>query len=361
MKRLLTLTLALLMTVALLGAVGTRTYALAEGETPYVGLWEITGREEGGVYTSYAEGEDKLYLDFLANGAIYGVMVSGENASDDYLGYKVTGENTLDMYEGEDPLPAVYDPATGIITVTEPNSGLKTFIERVKADPLPDIRALVDHSQQEMTYYGYAMTQGDQTLSMLEIVPMMGLDIEDFYLTLNPDGTGYLQFGQEESGGDITWNETEFTAEEDSVPYTRVGDHIVIDMGENNGSIEFAPAGEVEALMVVLDISGEASAEVDADPEDLVGEWKLLKAVAAGQTLTAEQIKEQGLEMSFRFNADGSASMTSNGNTTDGLSWALDGSKLSLSVSGYDIFDLSYDGEYLILSMMAKLYFEKIG
>ena len=360
MKKLLSLTLALLMAVMLFGVSGARNLAYAEEENPYLGLWEITGYQEGDTYAPYADTGSRAYMEFMANGIIYGVMVNESGAGPVYMGYKITGENTLDVYEGEDPLPAVYDPETGVITVTDTEGGLITFVERVKDDPLPDIRALVEPSDQEQTYYGYLMTQGDQTINMLEVLPTLGMDPEDFYLTLNPDGTGYMQFGNEEAGGEITWTETELTAEGQSVPYTRVGDHIVIDMGESEGSIEFAPEEEVEVLMVLMG-GVEVAEPVDVEAEDIVGEWKLLKASYAGQDLSAEQIKEMGLEMSFIFNEDGTASMTSNDSTTDGLTWAVKDGKLSLTMYGYELFDLSFDGEHLILNMMANLYFEKIG
>lgn len=225
MKRLLTLTMALLLALTLVSV--SITSARAE-EDPYVGLWQITGQQDGDTYTAYADMGVTAYLDFMPNGAIYAVMTDGEDQMADYMAYKVTGENTLDIYEGDDPLPSVYDPATGIISVTDPDGGLVSYVERVTADPLPDIRALVDNSQEEQTYYGYKMTQGDQTIDMLQMLPAMGLDPRDFYLELEPDGTGYLQFGDEETSSEITWTETEMTADGESVPYTREGDHIVI-------------------------------------------------------------------------------------------------------------------------------------
>ena len=125
--------------------------------------------------------------------------------------------------------------------------------------------------------------------------------------------------------------------------------------------MEFAPAGEVEVLVMLMGgVHVEETEPVEIDEADIVGEWKLLKATAMGQTLTAEQIKEQGLEMSFTFHADGTASMTSNGSVTDGLSWKVEGDELKLTMYSYDLFDMTYDGEYVILSMGAKLYFEKV-
>ena len=359
MKRLLTLTLALLLAVTLVGIGGARNYACAE-EDPYGGLWEITGIQDGDAYTSYAELNMKTYLDFLPSGAIYSVIVNGEDIHETYMAYQVTGENALDIYAGEDGLPGVYDPTTGVITVTNPDDTLISFVERVREDPQPDIRALVDHANEKQTYYGYRMTQNDQTIGMLETLLAMGMDPRDFYLTLDPDGTGYLQFGSETAGGEITWTDTAFTAEGESVSYIREGDHILLSIDGSN-SVEFAPEGEIEALMAMKGIETARTEAVDVEATDLAGEWKLSKATAAGQTLSAEQIKEQGLEMSFRFNADGTATMISNGTPTNGLSWKVEGSELTLSVGSYDVFTLSYDGEYLVLSIGAKLYFEKIG
>ena len=359
MKRLLTLTLALLLVITLAGTVGV-TRSLAEEENPYLGLWEITGQQNGDQYASLADAGRKAYMDFLPSGAIYGVMSADGQHIKTYMGYKATGENTLDIYEGEEGIPAVYDPATGIITVTAEDNYL-TFVERVKEDPLPDIRALVDNADEERTYYGYKMTQDGQEIDMVTMLPAMGMDPEDFYLTLNPDGTGYVQFGSEDAGGEITWTDTTLTAEGESITYTREGDYILLSIDGTTG-VTFAPEGEVEALMAMNGIEiAEPVSAVDVNAEALVGDWKLSKATAMGQTLTAEQLQAQGLEMSFTFNGDGTAVMNSNGSPTDGLSWTVEDGKLSLSVSSYDLFTFTYDGEYLILSMGGDLYFEKVS
>ena len=360
MKRLLSLTLALLMAVTLFAASGWKNYACAEENDPYVGLWEITGQLDGDTYSAYADVGMKAYLDFLPNGAIYAVMIMGDSVSDDYLAYKVTGENALALYEGGDPLPGVYDPATGILTVTDTQSNLISYVERVQENPLPDLRALVDHSQDDRNFYGYMMSESGQTMNMLEVLPLMGMDPTDVYLTLYPDGTGYMQLGDEEASGEITWTETEFIAEGEAVPYTWVGDHILMAF-EETYSIEFAPEGEVEALMAMMGTEVVEPVEVEADADAIVGEWKLAKATAAGQELTLEQIQAQGLDLAFRFNANGSAVMINKGEETPGLNWAVDGSELTLSMYTYELFTFSYDGEYLILSMGAKLYFEKVS
>lgn len=365
MKRFMTLTLALLMAVMLLGVGGWNHYALAEEDeapNPYIGLWEITGIQNGDAYVPYAMSGGKAYMDFLPSGAIYTVMTSEDEVEDEYLAFVITGDNTLDLYEGDEAVSAVFDPDTGIMTVVEPDSGIQLLMERVQEDPLPDIRALVDHSEEELTYYGYLMTEGGETINMLEMLPVYGMDPRDFYLIMNPDGTGHMEMGSEEAGGDITWTETEFTAEGDSVPYTREGDHIVMMIDEESG-IEFAPEGECEALLAILEANTETTekVEVEIDSAEIVGQWSMAYASAMGQILTAEQMKEQGVDLSFRFDADGSAVMISKGETTEGLSWSVDGSSLQLSVASYDLFTFTYDGEHLTLSMGANIVFEKVN
>lgn len=362
MKRFLTLTLALLIVLMLVSAGGS--YAAAEEENPYLGLWQITGQQDGDTYTAYADMGITAYLDFLPSGAIYAVMTDGSELIADYMGYQVTGENTLDIYEGEDPLSSTFDPATGVISVTDPEDGLISFVERVTTDPLPDIRAMAADLDEEKTYFGYKMTEGDQTIDILTMLPVMGMDPEDFYLTLELGGTGYIQFGSEEAGGDITWTETEFTPVESPdqpVTYTWEGDHILLAIDDTT-SIEFAPEGEVEALMAMLGIEvAEPDEGEDVEAADVVGEWKLAKATAMGQEMTIEQIQAQGLDLAFRFNADGSAVMINKGEETDGISWAVEDGEVSLTVGSYELFTFTYDGEYLILSVGAKIFFEKVN
>ena len=85
--------------------------------------------------------------------------------------------------------------------------------------------------------------------------------------------------------------------------------------------------------------------------EELVGEWKLYKATAMGQTLTSEQLQAKGVEMSFTLNGDGSAAMVSNGSTANGLSWREESGELTLSMYSDDIFTLTYDGSDMILNI----------
>ena len=383
MKRLISLTLALLMALALFGAVSAGTCAYAEGETavptaepeaepaaeaeepvnPFVGLWEITGQRDGETYAAYAEAGVRAFLDFMPNGAIYAVMTDGEDADDDYLAYVVTGENALDLYEGEDALSGVYDPETGVITAADPGSGLITYVERVKDDPLPDIRALVDHTGEERTWYGYIMSQSGQTINMLEALPAMDMDPEDFYLTLAPDGTGYLQFGEEEAGGEIMWTEDQLIPKEnpeEPVTYVWVGDHLRFEV--EGMTVEFAPEGECEALLAVnkTNTADEPAPEpAEFSAEDVVGSWEFTKAKAYGTEIPADQM---GQAMSLTLKADGKASMTTNGTPNDHLEWRIEDGVIVLVIGTYEAFRLTFDGTALTLSTMGvDMVFERVG
>ena len=381
MKRLLSLTLALLMAATLFCVSGAKTYTYADGETPaptaepetevegeaeipepvnpYLGLWEITGRQDGEEYTAYAAEGVRAYLDFLPSGAIYAVLYDGEDAEEEYLAYVVTGENALDIYEGEDGLPGVYDPETGVITVTEPNSGLVTFVERVKEDPLPDIRALVDHAEEERTWYGYLMSQSGQTVNLLETLPTMDMDPRDFYLTLAPDGTGYLQFGDEEAGGEITWTEDQLIPKEnpeEPVTYAWIGDHLQFEV--EGMTVEFAPEGECEALLAVIEASLPEKVAVEVAAEDVLGSWEFTKAKAYGTEIPAKQM---GTAMSLVLKEDGKASMTTNGTPNDSMEWKIEDGVIILGIGTYEAFRMTFDGTVLTMSMMGvEMIFERV-
>lgn len=203
------------------------------------------------------------------------------------------------------------------------------------------------------------MINQGQTIDMLTVLPAMNMDPHDFFLTLKPDGTGYMRFGEDEASGEITWTDTQFTPKEnadESANYTRSGDHIVLEV--EGMTVEFAPEGEVEVLLAM---SKAKTAAAVKDGKELVGEWKLSKAMAMGQVLPLEKIQEMNLEMSFCFNADGTATMTSKGETKKGIAWSFQESTVVLTMYGYELFKLKYDGQYLVLTMGADLYFEKVN
>ena len=77
---------------------------------------------------------------------------------------------------------------------------------------------------------------------------------------------------------------------------------------------------------------------------DIVGTWTLTSAKTMGITIPTSTL---GMEMSFTFNADGTASMYYDNNTTEGLTWKLEGNVVKLGAYGVDLYDFVFDGETL--------------
>ena len=326
MKRILSLTLALLMTVLLLGAAGANTFTYAEDESasdnPYVGLWMIIAQKEGESTTLYADKGMKVYLDFQPSGLIYGLLVNENGAEEEYLAYAVTGENTLYIYEKDRPLSGVYDPATETITVTEEVSGIVTFIQRAHDEQMPDASALIDRSQEEQTYYVYQLTNEGETYDMLDFLPAMGEDIHNYFLILRPDGTGRIEFGSEENGGDITWTDSVLISvnnPDDPASFTREGKHLLLTIDDD--IFAFAPKDEVEALLNLKKAQAEQIAEIPADqvkeltPENIAGLWTVTKIEYNGVTLSVSSL---GMEVTMEFMPDGTVkAMSKMGDETD--------------------------------------------
>ncbi len=307
MKRFFSLTLALLM-AALLFAPAPAVRAEDEAsENPYVGLWRVIRLQSGDTDIAPEDAGLAVYFDFRPSGAIYAIRVQNGKAEENYFAYSVSGENTLYLFEDDEYVAAVYDPAAGTI-VTEKSEGAVAFtLQRVTEDPLPDLASMVDRSGEAQTYYIYQMMRDGQTVYMLDALTTMVLDVDDFFITLSPDGTGYLQFGEEEAGGEITWDESSFTAEGGSAPYTRQGDHILMDI---NGQIaEFAPEGEVEALLERMEgLKKIAETPTGSFPEKLTaetlaGQWALTTITYNGVTVPVSALN---MEMTMVFSADGS-------------------------------------------------------
>ena len=357
MKRLLTLTLALLMALSLF-AIGGKNYARAEeAASKYVGLWEITGCEEDGTFISSTEAGQRIYMSFLPSGIIYAVNLHGSEWEEAYYAYRANGEDALYIFEGDEPLPCAYDPETDIITVSDPNSTMKLFLQRVKDDPLPDIHTLVQHTEVDREYSGYMLRMGEQTIDLVEHLAITEEEADEYYyLKLRSDGTGYVQFGSEKMSGNIRWNETTFFAEDDDdpAPYTREGDHILMDL--NGTVVEFAPIKEVEALVGVK--IWELNNTAVQLPEELIGTWELAKCTVQGMEFDPDQLD---MDTTIIVNKNGTAAMYTKGAAPMGYRLTIkDESTLRLVALGVEMYTLKYDGTVLTLTMMGMdLIFEK--
>ena len=193
-------------------------------------------------------------------------------------------------------------------------------------------------------YYGYQMTTDGQTIELIPFLTAMGIDPREICLEMRPDGTGHIQIMDEDSSADFVWTEDTFSVDGQSVPYTWVGDHILLDVeGE---SIEFAPAAEVEALLGGTEPEDTTVEPIPDETDGLVGTWTFTKARAMGIEIPASSM---GTTMSLELKADGKATLYSGDSPID-LDWAVkeDGS-ISLSAVGAEIFTLTYDGTALTL------------
>ena len=157
-------------------------------------------------------------------------------------------------------------------------------------------------------------------------------------------------------------------------PYTFIDNAIVITepTGDVNGvydpetdTIRFEQDG-VTLTLVRTESLPEAEAteepkqpKLDAEAEELTGEWSLTKAKTMGMELPVSSL---GIDMLFTFNADGSASMTSGGETYDGMTWTVSDGVLVVNLYDQDQYEFVYDGSVLTLheeSSDVDLIFEK--
>ncbi|MBQ6332328.1 MAG: lipocalin family protein [Clostridia bacterium] len=115
-----------------------------------------------------------------------------------------------------------------------------------------------------------------------------------------------------------------------------------------------------DSVKTPAEVPSQGTASQKSDDSSLVGTWKLTKGKAMGIELNASDL---GLNMAFVFNADGTASMSNDGETYEGLNWELiDSSTVRLSAYGQTLYDMTYDGNALTLhepESDADLIFEK--
>ena len=302
--------------------------------------------------TYLSEDGRKLVLNADGQGAF--TNADGETSifwgalQDYWPGYEGVTENTC--YALFDSYLSGMEFQDDQVAVDMDNGDTVTFVRQAQAQP----------AGEGQLYYGYSMTSDGQTMELISFLTAMGMDPKGIYLELRPDGTGYIQIMDEENASEFTWTEDTFTVDGDSVPYTRNGDHIVLDIeGE---SIEFIPAAEFEALLGGADTETESQTTTEtttADANGLVGSWTFTKAKAMGMEIPASMM---GTTMGLVLKEDGTAVLSSDGSDTP-LDWTVreDGT-IALSVAGSDIFTLTYDGQVLILDTGAggvEMVFEK--
>ena len=329
------------------GAVRVFRYA---GEGPDYAMGDREGTAFAGTYLS--EGGKKLTL--TADGQGVYTDADGESAIrwGSLLPYWSNAEGVTEStcYVLFDSYLSGMSFEGDTAIVNTENEGAVAFVRQ----------ALIQPAGNGQLYYGYRMTADGQTVDLIPFLNAIGMDPKSIYLELRPDGTGTLQFMDEDEKADFTWTEDTLTYGGESVPYTREGDHILISIeGE---SIEFAPAAEMEALLGGTQNDSENKTTIgigNAGSDGLVGTWTFTKAKAMGMEIPASTM---GTEMSIVLNEDGTAALITDGSATD-LEWSLkDEGTIVLSVAGTVIFTLTYDGTILTLDTGAggvEMLFEK--
>ncbi len=209
----------------------------------------------------------------------------------------------------------------------------------------------------EKVYYGYRVTSDGQTYDLVPILALMGMDPTSFSLTLRSDGTGRAVLMEESEAMEFTWTEEAFIVNEESIPYTREGDHILLTM--EGDSIEFAPAAEVEAALAALNTSEANDDSIVPTVEDLVGSWTFTKARVMGLEVSAA---DAGTEMSLVLNEDGSVIILTDGSPVE-YEWTIrEDGKVALNLADAEEYLLSFNGKELKLSVGVEgmeMIFEK--
>ncbi len=149
--------------------------------------------------------------------------------------------------------------------------------------------------------------------------------------------------------------------EEDQETYTVSGNNVTISDGTTDNLGVYDPESDritfemdggklviVRGSSVPETAPASAPAEAVAATEaDVIGTWNLSEARVSGISLPVSALGE--ISMSFIFNADGTATLISNGQNTDGLSWEIQDGKVVLSRAGTVLYEIAFDGTMLLL------------
>ena len=158
----------------------------------------------------------------------------------------------------------------------------------------------------------------------------MGDETDEATMTYEITGENTLTFQEGDSTNEATYDpatDTIILAQDDSGKMTL----------ERATADKPAPAPEEPAVQPVA-----------AEVSDLVGKWEFTKAIAMGFEVPAEQI---GTTMILILNADGTATLDTNGSSQE-INWALtEENTVSLTIGDYEVFALTYDGTFLTLTM----------
>ena len=268
---------------------------------------------------------------FAADGSVLITMTDEEDINGTYA---VDGNNVTIHTEDSD-ITGTYDPEKDAITIAE---GSTTLVierrsnvpepEKTEAAELVDLTAAEAVGNWELT----GVRMGDSVIP----ASMLGTSMA---FVFNADGTGYaISEGQSLDG--LSW-----TIEDgklalggmDETLYTMAYDGTALLLEEPDSGM----------VLVFERTEGEIKIEpVVESADEMVGLWVMSSGRTQGIEVPASML---GMDLAFRFNADGSAAMVLDGETTEGLNWRLENGVVKLSAYGVDLYDLTYDGTSLTL------------
>lgn len=252
---------------------------------------------------------------------------------------------------------AILDEALLSLRTAEEVSQTREILLPVEKGVLDEIRELPPVAPvTEKVYYGYRVTSNGQTYDLVPILVLIGLDPKTFSLTLRSDGTGKAVLMDETSAMDFTWTEEAFNTDEENIPYTREGEHILITI--EGDSMEFAPAAEIETLLAELENEKKEKIVVPT-AEDLIGTWTFTKTRIMGMEIPAD---EKDTSKSLVLNEDGSVVFLTEGAPVE-YEWKIqEDGKMLLTMADAEEYLLTYNGKELKLNMGAEgmeMIFEK--
>ena len=173
---------------------------------------------------------------------------------------------------------------------------------------------------------------------------------ENFSVTLNADGTGYLDWGTDNQGPISAWNlegekvnikagASEITGSLKDGVLLLGDDYILcfVKPGANTSSMPRLTPEEYKAQQAA---PVEAVAEAEAKPAELEakpveGEYTFVAATYQGQTVTAE---EAGVDYKIKLDADGTSILDLDEAVYDIVSWTQEGSNLTFNLSDGSLY-----------------------
>ena len=293
--------------------------------------WVMTLMQEGDFSINPADFGMEGRFTFAADGSVLITMTDEEDVNGTYT---VDGNTVVIRTDGND-ITGTYDPEKDSMTIAE--GSVMIVIERKSNVPEPEkteAAEIIDITDAEAvgTWDLTGVRTGDALIpvSMLE-TSMQLVFRESGSATIISDG---------ESIDGLTW-----AVEDGKIALGGNGETLYTI--EYDGTSLLLAEPDTGMVLVFEKIEGEIKTEPAAESADeMVGLWVMSSGRTQGVEVPASML---GMDLAFRFDANGAAAMIYNGETTTGLNWKLENGVVKLSAYGVDLYDLTYDGTSLTL------------